>query len=65
MRRKKFAEIAQLKETVAKLQGQLNGVLAEAQALRKEREDAKADAAAARKDGASSADELSKRLNKV
>jgi chromosome segregation ATPase len=61
----KDAEIAQLKETVAKLQGQLNGVLAEAQALRKERDDAKADAAAARKDGASSADELSKRLNKV
>ena len=61
----KDAEIAQLKESVAKLQGQLNTVLAEAQALRKERDEAKADAAAARKDGASSADELSKRLNKV
>jgi chromosome segregation ATPase len=61
----KDAEIAQLKESAAKLQAQLTGVLAEAQALRKERDDAKADAAAARKDGASSADELSKRLNKV
>jgi chromosome segregation ATPase len=61
----KDADIAQLKESIAKLQGQLNTVLAEAQALRKERDEAKADAAAARKDGASSADELSKRLNKV
>ena len=61
----KDAEIAQLKESAAKLQAQLTGVLAEAQALRKERDEAKADAAAARKDGASSADELSKRLNKV
>ena len=61
----KDAEVAQLKESVAKLQGQLNSVLAEAQALRKERDEAKADAAAARRDGASSADELSQRLNKV
>jgi chromosome segregation ATPase len=61
----KDAEISNLKDSVAKLQAQLNTVLAEAQALRKERDEAKADAAAARKDGASSADELSKRLNKV
>jgi chromosome segregation ATPase len=61
----KDAEISQLKDNVAKLQGQLNTVLAEAQQLRKERDEAKADAAAARKDGASSADDLSKRLNKA
>jgi chromosome segregation ATPase len=61
----KDAEISQLKDSVAKLQGQLNTVLAEAQQLRKERDEAKADAAAARKDGASSADDLSKRLNKA
>jgi DNA repair exonuclease SbcCD ATPase subunit len=61
----KDTEIAQLKESVAKLQGQLNTGLSEARALRKERDDAKADAAVARKDGASSADDLSKRLNQV
>jgi chromosome segregation ATPase len=61
----KDAEIAQLKENTAKLQAQLNMVLAEAQTLRKERDEAKADALAARKEGATSADELSKRLNKV